>query len=290
MIRPLTIVTFLMASGSGLYLYQSKHEVQLLDKTIERTVHETSTLRDQSRLLAAEWTMLNDPERLRQFSDSFLSLRTIAPSQFTSLADLDSRLPAVHIEPPHVEEVPVAAVPGAPPSEAAPAEPDSPAVAEEQEDLPVPPMPAAPPMVAAAPRPPVEHKVAAPRPAEPAPPRAVATAEPRPTELHPARPPENRAAEARTAEAKPAEMHASAAPPRPPLQARQAAPAPVVAMAPKPAPVVTAAPRPAPPAPQPAAVATASPYGGSLLGMARGTMAPTPRPMPVSSTQWSNTN
>ena len=95
MIRPLTIVTCLMACGSGLYLYQSKHEVQLLDRTIERTVHDTEALREQSRLLAAEWTMLNDPERLRQFSDTYLSLKTISPSQFTSLADLDSRLPAV---------------------------------------------------------------------------------------------------------------------------------------------------------------------------------------------------
>ena len=94
MIRPLTIATCLLACGSGLYLYQSKHEVQLLDRTIERTVHDTAALREQSRLLAAEWTMLNDPERLRQFSDTYLSLKTIAPSQFTSLADLDSRLPA----------------------------------------------------------------------------------------------------------------------------------------------------------------------------------------------------
>ncbi len=75
MIRPLTIATFLMACGSGLYLYQSKHEVQLLDRTIERTVHETAALREQSRLLAAEWTMLNDPERLRQFSDTYLDLQ-----------------------------------------------------------------------------------------------------------------------------------------------------------------------------------------------------------------------
>jgi hypothetical protein len=313
MIRPLTIVTFLMACGSGLYLYQSKHEVQMLDKTIERTVHETSALRDQSRLLAAEWTMLNDPERLRQFSDSFLSLRSISPSQFTSLADLDSRLPAVHIEPPHVEEVPVAAAPEAPASEApaseAPAaEPETPAVADEQEDLPIPPVPAAvPAMVAAAPHP-VEHKAAPPKPAEPAAPRVVATSEPKPTELHPAHPPENRpaegrTAEARTAEAKPAEarpeQHAFAAPPRPPAPVPAKAPViamapkppPLFASAPKPAPVQAAAPRPAQPAPPaPAAVAAASPYGGSLLGMARGTMAPSPRPMPVSSTQWSNTN
>ena len=102
MIRPLTIATFLLACGSGLYLYQSKHEVQLLDRTIEQTVHDTGALREQSRLLAAEWTMLNDPERLRQFSDTYLSLKAIEPPQFTSLADLDSRLPApVPEAPPH---------------------------------------------------------------------------------------------------------------------------------------------------------------------------------------------
>ncbi len=95
MIRPLTIVTFMMACGSGLYLYQSKHEAQVLDRTIERTLRETATFREQSRLLAAEWTMLNDPESLRRFSDTHLALKTIAPSQFTSLADLDNRLPPV---------------------------------------------------------------------------------------------------------------------------------------------------------------------------------------------------
>lgn len=100
MIRPLTIVTFLMACGSGLYLYQSKHEVQVLDHTIEKTLHDTSALREQSRLLSAEWTMLNDPERLRQFSDTYLSVKSINPNQFTSLADLDSKLPPVQVAAP----------------------------------------------------------------------------------------------------------------------------------------------------------------------------------------------
>src|SRR6185437_2938560 len=100
MIRPITVATFLLACGSGLYLYQEKHEVQMLDRTIEKTVHDTAGLRDQSRVLAAEWTMLNDPERLRQYSDKYLSLKPILPPQFTNLAGLDSRLPAVTPETP----------------------------------------------------------------------------------------------------------------------------------------------------------------------------------------------
>src|ERR1700757_718431 len=100
MIRPLTVATFLMACGSGLYLYQSKHEVQLLDRTIEKTVHDSNALREQSRLLSAEWTMLNDPDRPRQFSDTYLSLKSISPTQFTSLNDLDGKLPAPQTEAP----------------------------------------------------------------------------------------------------------------------------------------------------------------------------------------------
>ena len=95
MIRPITCLTFLLACGSGLYLYQSKHRVALLDDQIAQIVKSTDALRAQTRMLSAEWTLLNDPERLRQLATQFLTLQTVAPGQFTSMADLDSRLPAV---------------------------------------------------------------------------------------------------------------------------------------------------------------------------------------------------
>ena len=93
MIRPFTCVCFLLACGSGLYLYQSKHRVQLLDREIEKTVRATEELREQTRVLHAEWTLLNDPQRLQALADQFLNLKTVTPGQFTSMADLDSRLP-----------------------------------------------------------------------------------------------------------------------------------------------------------------------------------------------------
>ena len=95
MIRPITCICFLLACGSGLYLYQAKHRVQLLDRQIEDTVQATDKLREQSRVLHAEWTLLNDPQRLQALADQFLALKTVQPSQFASMADLDSRLPAV---------------------------------------------------------------------------------------------------------------------------------------------------------------------------------------------------
>ena len=94
MIRPVTCLAFLLACGSGLYLYQAKHRVKVLDDQIAAMVKSTDALREQTRMLSAEWTLLNDPERLRKLANQFLTLQTVSPNQFTSSADLDSRLPA----------------------------------------------------------------------------------------------------------------------------------------------------------------------------------------------------
>ena len=46
-------------------------------------------------MLHAEWTLQSDPQRLQALSDQLLNLKTVTPGQFTSMADLDGRLPAV---------------------------------------------------------------------------------------------------------------------------------------------------------------------------------------------------
>jgi hypothetical protein len=151
MIRPFTCVCFLLACGSGLYLYQAKHRVQMIDREIEKTVRTTEELRGQIRVLHAEWTLQSDPQRLQALADQFLSLKTVTPGQFTSMADLDNRLPAVRApEPPPAEQQPVPVAEAAPPGEPAAA----PLAA-----IPVPPpKPAAVVAVAAPPPRPPEHK------------------------------------------------------------------------------------------------------------------------------------
>jgi hypothetical protein len=315
MIRPLTIVACLLACGSGLYLYQSKHEVQLLDRTIERTVRDTNALREQSRLLAAEWTMLNDPERLRQFSNTYLSLKTITPSQFTSLADLDSRLPAPQTElPPRGTDAPeLVAVAGetdaanpADPVATGPAAatsettfpPGIPPGAAAQDPLPVPPIPATrpAPAVAAAPRP-AEARPADTRTAERVPvSRPAPDNQPRP--LAETRAPEQRTSEPRPSDQRMADLRP--AEPRvtshvaetrsdvraPGVQSRSILPA-----TPRPSPAntpINIAPTSLPTPSRPAVVATSAPFSGSLLGMARGSMPPAPRPTPVNAAYNSN--
>lgn len=93
MIRPLTCICLLLAGGSGLYLYQSKHRAQMLDREIEHTLKATDVARDRIGVLRGEWALLNEPERLAALSQSHLGLKSVAPSQFVTAAELGARLP-----------------------------------------------------------------------------------------------------------------------------------------------------------------------------------------------------
>jgi hypothetical protein len=117
MIRPITLLAAMAACASGYYVYAVSHQVDLLDRQIERTVHEASASRERIRMLHAEWTVLNRPERLQRLADQYLSLQPTKPQQFVSMADLASRLPPV-------APTPVASSPDASPSATSPS-PDS---------------------------------------------------------------------------------------------------------------------------------------------------------------------
>jgi hypothetical protein len=146
MIRPFTCVCFLLACGSGLYLYQAKHRVQTIDHEIEKVVRASAELREQTRVLHAEWTLQSDPQRLQALSDQLLNLKTVTPGQFTSMADLDGRLPAVR-------------GPEAPPSEPLAAPIADGSQPEEPAPIPLPPPKPATVAIASAPPPrPPEHK------------------------------------------------------------------------------------------------------------------------------------
>jgi hypothetical protein len=185
MIRPITLLAFVAAAGSGLYLYQTKLTAQLLDRRINHTVDEIRAVRQQAALLTAEYTLLNDPQRLQKLSDQFLQLPPTAPTQFVTMVDLASRLPPVGPPPtppaPPQEAPPTAAAPDAAPADAAIAD-------------------AAPPAQATAPKPvPDRHPASEPAPAA----NLVAIAKPRAPSTEP-RPAEPRTAHsASTADAQP---------------------------------------------------------------------------------------
>jgi hypothetical protein len=107
MIRPVTCVLMMMAAGSGLYVYQAKHQAQLETREIRRLLSETDATRKDTGLLIAEYARESDPERLGDFVKRFLpQLRPTQPTQFTTFADLDTRLPPVSEQQP-AEQAPL---------------------------------------------------------------------------------------------------------------------------------------------------------------------------------------
>lgn len=116
MIRPFTLICMVLAGGSGLYLYQCKHQAQMLDREIAKTVKQTEATRERIGMLRAEWALLNEPERLTELAHAHTTLQTLQPAQFVAMNDLAAKLPAP-------------ALPGSqhPPAEAEPEE--TPAVA-----------------------------------------------------------------------------------------------------------------------------------------------------------------
>ncbi len=93
MIRPFTIICMVSAFGAGLYLYQSKHQAQILDRDIMRTIKQTEATRERTGMLRAEWALLNEPDRLAELAKAHTTLQTLKPTQFVAMADLAARLP-----------------------------------------------------------------------------------------------------------------------------------------------------------------------------------------------------
>jgi hypothetical protein len=268
MFRPVSFITLAMACGSGLYLYQVKHQAQVLDRQIERTVKQAEALRAQARELDAAWTLLGNPDRIQQLADQFLTVKPVQPSQFVSLTELDSKLPSPR---------PSNAAPAAPPGEETP-------VATEVTDpaqgaaLAAGSPPAGPEGFAAradpTTAPPAELPATPLRtpPAEPVKPGAVVTEPAKPAAVA------SEPTKSTTMAARPVERKLNA-PPHPAREVAQTPPR-VIPARPSVQPVVAELDRPIPPPHR----SQTSPQGvsGSLLGMAHDGAVSVPAPQPMS--------
>jgi hypothetical protein len=94
----------MLAAGSGLYLYQVKQRAFALDASLRSTFHDIDVARERTRMLRADWALMNDPERLQGLASQYLTLQPMQPAQLLTMDQLAAALP-----PP----VPFAATPAA---------------------------------------------------------------------------------------------------------------------------------------------------------------------------------
>ena len=100
MIRPFTCVCLILAAGSGLYLYQVKQRAFALDASLRSTFHDIDAARDRTRMLRADWALVNDPERLQALASQYLKLQPMQPSQLLTMEQLAAALPPVPVPAP----------------------------------------------------------------------------------------------------------------------------------------------------------------------------------------------
>ena len=94
MIRSFTLITMLLAAGSGAYLFAVKHRAQSLDDQIAHILDQTRQDAGRITVLQAQWALEIDPTRLQQLASQFTTLQPMQPAQLVTLAALRTSLPA----------------------------------------------------------------------------------------------------------------------------------------------------------------------------------------------------
>jgi len=86
------LLSLISAFGSGLYLYTVKHRTGVIDRQIGQAIQATAEAQRQTGLLRAEWSSLNDPDRLQHLAARYLSLAPTASTQFAQAPTLPDRI------------------------------------------------------------------------------------------------------------------------------------------------------------------------------------------------------
>jgi hypothetical protein len=93
MIRPFTLITMLLAAGSGAYLFGVKHRAQSLDNQLSAVNQAAQLDAQRITVLQAQWALETDPTRLSALARQFSKLQPMKPAQLVTLAALRMVLP-----------------------------------------------------------------------------------------------------------------------------------------------------------------------------------------------------
>jgi hypothetical protein len=123
MMRFGTFFTLSVAVAAGIGLFHAKYRVQALESELSRLQQQIQRDREAIHVLRAEWSFLNDPDRLAELSRRHLELAPVAGAQLATLAQVPEKLPLL------LPETPPGNEDGAPQHDDAPAEDSAPLVA-----------------------------------------------------------------------------------------------------------------------------------------------------------------
>jgi cell division protein FtsL len=85
MILRSTFFLFFIASCVGFALFQVKHEVIDVEKELTFALREINREEESLHVLKAEWSYLNEPQRLQALADKYLDVEPIVSDQMVTL-------------------------------------------------------------------------------------------------------------------------------------------------------------------------------------------------------------
>jgi cell division protein FtsL len=91
MIRPTNLVIFAAAACIGFGVFHAKHQVQELQEEYARVGKQIVAERDAMHVLRAEWSYLNQPQRLADMARRHLDLQPMATAQLGRLDALPTK-------------------------------------------------------------------------------------------------------------------------------------------------------------------------------------------------------
>ena len=89
--RPATLILFVLAVAAGGVLFSVAFEVSALEERLTVLNGQITQDRDSIHVLRAEWSYLNQPERLDGLSQRYLELQPLDGGQITEIAALPLR-------------------------------------------------------------------------------------------------------------------------------------------------------------------------------------------------------
>jgi cell division protein FtsL len=101
MIRFISFVGAVLLIASSVGLYKLKYGVQRLDRQARTLQASIDQERQNIQVLEAEWTYLNQPQRIQNLADRFLQLKPVQPGQLAAIEQIPLK-GAQPAEPPRV--------------------------------------------------------------------------------------------------------------------------------------------------------------------------------------------
>ncbi len=88
MIRVLNIVLILAVVGISVGLYDIKYRAEIAERRVQTIEHQIASEQESIRVLRAEWSYLNQPERLQELARRYTKLEPLQASQIGTFADV----------------------------------------------------------------------------------------------------------------------------------------------------------------------------------------------------------